>query len=175
MSCSVLQIGRDLPCIKGVGGIKSIILVDYGDLGTLAITGAEVTTISTTPAGYEYLVKPGSSGMEETITASAENGTVFYVQNVNIQLQKLDKLTQAELQDVATGNPHVIVQDFNGNYLLCGAVNGCDVSAGTIVSGTALGDLTGYTLTFTGQEILPAYFMASAAISAIVIGSSIAP
>jgi hypothetical protein len=172
MSCSILAIGRDLPCIKGVGGIKSIILCDYGTLGTLTVSGAEVTDISTTPAGYKYLVKPGSSGMEETITASAENGTVFYVQNVNIQLQKLDKLTQAELQDVATGNPHVIVEDFNGNYFLAGAVNGCDVTAGTIVTGTALGDFTGFTMTFTGNEKLPAFFMSTAAFNKVAVASS---
>ena len=110
--------------------------------------------------------------MEETITASAENGTVFYVQNVNIQLQKLDKLTQAELQDVAAGNPHVIVEDFNGNYFLAGAVNGCDVTAGTIVTGTALGDFTGFTMTFTGNEKLPAFFMSSTAIGKVAVASS---
>ena len=175
MSCSILSTGRNLPCLKSVGGIKSIILVDFGTLGTLALTGAEVTTISETPAAYQYLVKPGSSGMEETITASAENGTVYYDQNVNIQLQKLDKDTQAELQDVAKGNPHVFVQDFNSNYFLVGAYNGADVSAGTIGTGTALADFTGFNLTFTAQEQLPAFFCASAVISALVIGANIDP
>jgi len=94
MACNILQIGRDLPCLKGVGGIKSILLVDYGLLGALSVTGAELTAIGSTPAAYQFLVKAGSSGMEQTITASAENGTVYYDQNVTIQLQKLDKLTQ---------------------------------------------------------------------------------
>tara|TARA_R110000824_G_scaffold243613_3_gene432365 strand:+ start:16 stop:546 length:531 start_codon:yes stop_codon:yes gene_type:complete len=175
MSCSILQKGRNLPCLKSVGGIKSIILVDFGDLGTLSVTGAEVTTISTTPAGYRYLVKPGSSGMEETITASAENGTVYYDQNVTIQLQKLDKETQSELQDVAKGNPHVFVEDFNSNTFLVGAYNGADVSAGTIGTGTALADFTGFSMTFTAQETLPAFFCASAVVSALVIGTAIDP
>jgi hypothetical protein len=175
MSCSILSTGRNLPCTKGVGGIKSIILVDYGLLGALSITGAEVTAIGSTPSGYEYLVKPGSSGLEQTITASAENGTIYYDQNVTVQLQKLDKETQAELQDVAKGNPHVFVQDFNGNYFLVGAYNGADTSAGTIGTGTALADFTGFNMTFTAQETLPAFFCASAVISAITIGSSIDP
>jgi len=172
MACNILQIGRDLPCLKGVGGIKSILLVDYGALGALSITGAEVTAIGTTPAAYQYLVKPGSSGMEQTITASAENGTVYYDQNVTIQLQKLDKLTQAEIQDVCKGNPHVFVQDFNSNYFLVGAYNGADVSAGTIGTGTALADFTGTNLTFTAQEQLPAFFCATAVINALAIASS---
>jgi len=175
MSCLILSTGRNLPCTKGVGGIKSIILVDYGLLGDLTITGAEVTAISSTPSGYEYLVKPGSSGLEQTITASAENGTVYYDQNVNVQFQKLDKETQAELQDVAKGNPHVFVQDFNGNYFLVGAYNGADTSAGTIGTGTALADFTGFNMTFTAQEQLPAFFCATGVISAITIGASISP
>ncbi len=175
MSCTLLAKGRNLPCIKSVGGIKSIILADFGTLGTLAVTGAEVTTISTTPAAYKYLVKPGSSGMEETITASAENGTVYYDQNVTIQLQKLDKETQAELQDVAKGNPHVFVQDFNGNTFLVGAYNGADVSAGTIGTGTALADFSGFNMTFTAQEVLPAFFCASAVVSALQLGTAIDP
>tara|TARA_R110002050_G_scaffold81326_1_gene173894 strand:+ start:636 stop:1166 length:531 start_codon:yes stop_codon:yes gene_type:complete len=172
MACNILQIGRDLPCLKGVGGIKSILLVDYGLLGALSVTGAELTAIGATPAAYQFLVKAGSSGMEQTITASAENGTVYYDQNVTIQLQKLDKLTQAELQDVCKGNPHVFVQDFNGNYFLVGAYNGADVSAGTIGTGTALADFTGFNLTFTAQEQLPAFFCAAGVISALAIASS---
>ena len=36
-----------------------------------------------------------------------------------------------------------------------------DVSAGTIVTGTALGDMSGYTLTLTGMERTPANFLVS--------------
>jgi len=79
------------------------------------------------------------------------------------------------LQDVAKGNPHVFVQDFNSNYFLVGAYNGADVSAGTIGTGTALADFTGFNLTFTAQEQLPAFFCASAVISALVIGANIDP
>jgi hypothetical protein len=34
-----------------------------------------------------------------------------------------------------------------------------DVTAGTIGNGTALGDMNGYSLTFTGQEAVPANFL----------------
>ena len=43
-----------------------------------------------------------------------------------------------------------------------GALNGADVSGGTIVTGAAMGDLSGYTLTFTGQEKTPANFLEGA-------------
>jgi hypothetical protein len=34
-----------------------------------------------------------------------------------------------------------------------------DVTAGTIGNGTNLGDMSGYSLTFTGQEAVPANFL----------------
>ena len=40
-----------------------------------------------------------------------------------------------------------------------GLDQGCDVSAGNISSGNALGDFNGYSLTFTGMEELPANFI----------------
>ena len=34
-----------------------------------------------------------------------------------------------------------------------------DVTGGTVVSGTAMGDMSGYTLTFSGMEKVPANFI----------------
>jgi hypothetical protein len=36
---------------------------------------------------------------------------------------------------------------------------GADVNGGTIVTGAAMGDLSGYTLTLNGQEKIPANFV----------------
>lgn len=57
------------------------------------------------------------------------------------------------------GRPHIIVKDNNDNYYLTGLEHGMDVTGGTISSGSAMGDLSGYTLTFTGTERAPANFM----------------
>ena len=71
-----------------------------------------------------------------------------------------DKADNKELKLMAYGRPHIAVEDYNGNFMMMGLVNGADVSGGTIVTGAAMGDLSGYTLTFTAQETLPAVFMA---------------
>jgi hypothetical protein len=41
---------------------------------------------------------------------------------------------------------------------MMGLSNGAEVSGGTIVTGAAMGDLSGYTLSFSGQEKTPANF-----------------
>ena len=44
-------------------------------------------------------------------------------------------------------------------YSIAGLKNGMDVSGGTIVTGAAMGDLSGYTLVLSGQEQVPANFL----------------
>jgi hypothetical protein len=71
--------------------------------------------------------------------------------------------------------PHVFVEDYNGNYFLIGAVHGADVSGGTIVTGSAMGELSGFTLVFTAQETLPAYFVDAAVVTANESATQINP
>jgi hypothetical protein len=47
----------------------------------------------------------------------------------------------------------------NGDTLLVGQREGADLTAGSISTGAAMGDLYGYSITFTGQEQLPAAFL----------------
>ena len=41
--------------------------------------------------------------------------------------------------------PHVAVEDYNGNVFIMGLENGAEVTGGTIVTGAAMADLSGYT------------------------------
>jgi hypothetical protein len=60
---------------------------------------------------------------------------------------------------IAVARPHVVVEDNNGNFFLVGTEFGADVNGGTVVSGAAMGDLSGYTLTLQGMEKKPANFL----------------
>jgi hypothetical protein len=57
------------------------------------------------------------------------------------------------------GRPQIIVWTMNGDALLVGEREGADMTAGTISAGAAMGDLYGYSMTFTGMEQLPAAFI----------------
>ena len=78
-------------------------------------------------------------------------------------LKKLTKEDHKEIKLLAYGRPHVVVEDYNGNAFLMGLDHGADVSGGTIVTGAAMGDLSGYTLTLSGMETKPANFLKNAA------------
>jgi hypothetical protein len=173
MAC-LLNTGRKVPCKDSVGGIKAAYFADYDTMGTLTIVSGEVTAFGGTPDFYKFDVK-GNSSLEQTITSSRENGTAFYEQTLNLTLTKLDLATQQEIIEIVKARPHVIIEDYNGNYLLIGAVNGADCSGGTIVTGAAMGDLSGFTLTMAGQEKLPAFFVDATIVTAATSATQINP
>jgi len=159
MACD-LSLGRKEPCKDVVGGIRAVYFTDFGDLGTVTETDDEITDLSGTFTAFKYEVK-GNSSFEQNITSSRENGTTFFEQTLNLTLHKLSKEDNKELKLLAYGRPHVAVEDYNGNVFVMGLQHGADVSGGTIVTGAAMGDLSGYTLTLSAMEVKPANFVAS--------------
>lgn len=163
MACDLTR-GRKEPCKDVVGGLKNVYFVDFGDLGTVTKTDDEITNLtgdsSNNLTAFKYELK-GNSSFEQTVTASRENGTVFYEQTLNLTLKKLTKEDNKELKLLAYGRPHIAVEDYNGNVFMMGLEHGADVSGGTIVTGAGMGDLSGYTLTLSASEREPANFMNS--------------
>ena len=159
MSCT-LSLGRKEPCKDVVGGIRKVYFTDFGGYGTVTQVNDEITDMSGTFTAFEYELK-GNSSFEQTITASRENGTTFFEQTLNLTLKKLSKEDNKELKLLAYGRPHVAVEDYNGNVFVMGLEHGAEVTGGTIVTGAAMGDLSGYTLTLSAQELKPANFVAS--------------
>jgi len=72
------------------------------------------------------------------------------------------------LKLIAHARPHVIVEDYNGNFFILGLEHGAEVTGGSITTGAAMGDLSGYSLTIVAQETAPPYFVDSDAISEAV-------
>jgi len=160
MAC-VITAGRKEPCKDVVGGLKNVYFVDFGDLGAVTQSADEITDMTGTSGSltaFKYELK-GNSSFEQAITASRENGTTFFDQTLSLTLKKLSKEDHKEIKLLAYGRPHIVVEDYNGNCMMMGLAHGADVNGGSIVTGAAMGDLSGYTLTFSAQEVLPANFM----------------
>jgi hypothetical protein len=86
----------------------------------------------------------------------------------------MDVATNVELQKMISQRPHVFVEDNNGNYFAVGLTRGCNVN-GTVSTGTALGDMNGYTLTITAEEPILAPFVASGVVTAHTSVTQITP
>ena len=160
MACT-LSLGRKEPCKDVVGGIRAIYFADFGELGAITYDATDtdvITAFAGTPSLYEYEVK-GNSSFTQNIQSNRENGTTAFEQVLEITLHKMSKEDHKELKILAFGRPHVLVEDYNGNVFVAGLEHGVEVTGGTIVTGAAMSDLSGYTLTLTGMERVPANFI----------------
>jgi len=157
MACD-LTLGRKEPCKDVVGGLKAVYFTDFGDLGTATLTDDVITDLTGTFTAFKYELK-GASSFEQTITSSRENGTTFFDQTLTLTLKKLTKEDNKELKLLAYGRPHVAVEDYNGNVFVMGLAHGAEVTGGTIATGAAMADLSGYTLTLNAQETTAANFV----------------
>jgi hypothetical protein len=160
MACTV-STGRSLPCKSAFGGIKTIYFADFGGLDGLTFTDGKVSAFTGSVSGWTKWDVKGNSNLETTVTSSRENGTTFYTQTLNATFTYLDAATQNELQVVAVGRPYVAVEDYYGNVFLCGFENGMELTSGTTVTGSAPGDLSGFTIVMEGMEETAPYFLSS--------------
>jgi len=161
MACELLSLGRLKSCKGSVGGIKNIYFVNFGEMGPVTFDTTDtdvVDSVGTTVSAYKYEVH-FSSSLTQNIQASSENGTVAFEQVLEVSLPNLTAEDHKEIKLISYGHPHVVVEDQNDNFFIAGLVNGMEVTAGTVVTGQQLGDMSGYTLTLTGMERTPANFI----------------
>ena len=174
MSCDISR-GRLEPCKDSVGGLNAVYFINKGGITAgYDVTDTDVIDDLGSPTAYKFDIKGGST-YTENITSSRENGTTTFEQVLELQLTKLTKEDHKTVKLLAYGSPHILIEDNNGNVFVAGLEHGLDVSGGTIVSGAAMGDMSGYTLTFSGIEKAPANFvkdgdLASAGVS-VTVGS----
>lgn len=164
MACD-LTLGRDWQCKEVVGGINNVFFVNYGDITSATVTYDVTDTdlidsVSGTPNAYKYVVKEASS-FTQNVQSDLATGTTVFEQVLELTLKKLSVADHKELKLLIWGRPHVIIEDNNGNFFLAGLEHGLSVNGGTIVTGAAMNELSGYTLTLTGMERVPANFLDS--------------
>ena len=156
MSCN-LSAGIQLGCRDNTGGLKTIWITDYPNIASITqSTGDTITAISGSGTFYEFQLIRTSSQLKETVNASLENGTVFYQGEVVTYFSKLSQDKRNILKTLAQSQRLAIVaEDNNGQYYYLGQTYGCFISAGTSVTGKALGDQNGYNITFQYLEPNP--------------------
>ena len=169
MPCN-LSAGRNEVCKDSIGGLAGVYFFPQYTTGSFTETAGTATAdplLTAIPSGstlYFYQLK-GTSAYTETVNSSRENGTTFFTQELTLNLKKLTNEMTTQLKLMAYGRPQIIVATMNGDAFLVGKEEGADLTAGTIQTGAAMGDLYGYSVTMTGMEKLPAQFLSGSTIS----------
>jgi hypothetical protein len=173
MACNITA-GRNEVCKDSIGGLQGVYFLNYTTGSFTKNANGEVTALPTGSTVYYYELK-GNSSYQETVNSSRDNGTTFFSQELTLNLKKLTNEMTTQLKVLAYGRPQIIVWTQNGDSLLVGEKEGADLTAGTISTGGAIGDLYGYSSTFTGQERLPAAFLSGSTVSNPFAGLSAQP
>lgn len=157
MACSITITGRTLQCKDALGGIRKAYICVYQGTGAFATpSSGAISDASAATTMHEFDVQTGSSSFTQTVTASTENGSVFYTQVLSLSFNKMAAADVAEIGDLNKARLNVVVVDKNDNYWVMGHINGVEVTGGTFVSGQAAGDLNGATMELTAMELTAA-------------------
>jgi len=169
MSCPLTQ-GYTLDCKDSIGGIKTVYILELAYKGSITSASGIITawTPSSSKRLWTYQLEKESGSMTEDQELAMPAGTLTYVQGLTLPIRKMQAAIKAELRLLAMNDLLVMVLDRNGKYWLLGEENGLNLTKSAGVSGTAMGDANGNTLTFVGKEATPAKEVSSGIVAAII-------
>lgn len=153
MSCIISQ-NFDLDCADSIGGIAEFYVIENSSLGTVTETSGVVTAIATVASKkfQRYRLRDETGSMQSPLNHNEQNGTNFYEHTLAFNLSQLETQKRNELMIVDRVNISVIVKDENERYWLMGKSKGMYPSAGDAGTGTAKGDLNGFSRTYMARE-----------------------
>jgi hypothetical protein len=177
MACNLTR-GLLVDCKDQIGGLKKIFFVkSYCDNIRAEATFNGTNALQMDTAGFadwsvadtnvtkvfQYDLRPNLSSMAVNFNSDPATGTTFFEQTLSISMQKLSVAQTNELKLISYNRSQVFVLDNNDNVFLLGMDNGVDVSGGTAVTGTAKGDMTGFTLELRAEEKEPLIWLPATA------------
>ena len=110
-----------------------------------------IDTIANVTSLFKYQLK-GTNTFDQVITTSRENGTSFVEQTLSVVLKKQDAATHKTVKLLSYGRPNIVIKTRNNQFYLAGLEYGMELTTANVSSGVAMGDMSGYTLTFVGTE-----------------------
>jgi hypothetical protein len=171
MACNITH-GRVEPCKDAMAGLRNIYFInenvdpafifkDSGG-GLWVVDSApdeEIEVVNYIANLYKFELKSNENVYDQEIVSSRENGTTFFRQTLTIKLKKQDIATHLAVKTLSYAKPRIVVENNEGQFFLMGMFRGADLTAGSINNGGNMSDFTGYSLTFTAEEVLPAPFL----------------
>jgi hypothetical protein len=168
MACtSLVALPRACGAEGIVAGVQELYIISYADLAPASgVAGTPVYTVTTggvisdigLDASKKYVqvgLLKQTSGFKETLAKNTQNGTAVWNQELPVTLADLTSENRVFINSVLNQPVSIMVKTFSGKYFVAGLNGQFEVSAGEGGTGTAITDLMGYTLTFSGFDTLP--------------------
>ena len=151
MSCAITS-GYALDCRDSIGGIQALYINTVNNITAYTEASGTVSGITKTGVFYKYELEEENSFAQSVGTGNRQNGTFFFAQQVQAMFQKMKYQTRDLLETLAKNRLVIVVKDNNGKYWVYGKDKGLMVTTSTAATGTAKGDMNGYTVVFDGNE-----------------------
>lgn len=170
--CALTQ-SIPLLCGSNSGGLKQMKFKTYPSATTISsdftVTSGVVTVASGSRTGwYTYDLPKETASFTDNPTGSLQNESVFYTPEVKLIVNKLRAAIRNEVEIWGQTDVLIAIRDNNDNYWLFGKETGMRMLSGTIGSGVARSDRSGYDITFQGKESAPKLSMASATYDTLI-------
>lgn len=168
MSCIIDKGRSGFSCNTNAGGLKAMYVLAGFDRELKAnstVANGVLTSTTSENDVYKFDLEADENTFVEENEVSRSAGTSIFTSTGTLQFAKQGSDSHAIFQKLSKQRCQVILEDHNGLMRLVGIEHGVDFTVGT-TSGGALGDMSGYNVTFTGRELELAPFVTPTLVSA---------
>ena len=155
MACAQTLSGLVHDCAANMGGIKAVYLANKADVDAITVASDKITGITMAASAkfhkYEFARRTGS--LSSNWQVNAENGTKFVQTDLLLVFNRMETTKRVEIAAMAAGELVAIVEDNNGVFHYLGAESPLEISAGDGLTGTAMADRNGYSITLQDQSL----------------------
>lgn len=160
MPCAITG-GYAIDCRDSVGGVEVVYLIENSYLYDASGNSRILTDGSGSVSGltkatgkrfWKFEVPRATSMTANGITASQENGTIFFTHEVSFPINQRNATIRNIVTTLAKNRLTFVTKEGDGLYRLFGKEFGLFLDSTEGGSGTALADRNGYMLKFSSQE-----------------------
>jgi hypothetical protein len=153
MPCAITG-GYTIDCRESVGGVQTVWVLEKSNVTSYTESSGTLSAI-TLPSGVTFFkieVPRGTAFATNSITASQENGTVYYTHAVSFPVNSRSASVRNLVNVLAKNKCVFVTLEMDGVYRMYGAKFGLFLDTAESGSGTALGDRSGYMCNFSSME-----------------------
>ena len=156
-------------CLDNISGVKEFYIANYSGTTTWGYdVDGVVTGVTGTTTFYKIEQRREQGAVTETHQQS-ENGVNVWTQGVEMVFHKQTAATRDLVKVMAQTQTVIIALKNNGDYVLVGQENGCEMKNSEGGSGKAMEDFSGYRVNFEGKEKEPMRLVSSTLIGTLTI------
>lgn len=168
MATCPLTTGFDLSqgCDVGPGGVQAIYFCESYNKNTFTAVAGVVTvmTLQSAKVFRKYVPRKNNASFSDVATKDPVTGSYSYKSTIILPLNSLTTTLRQEVQLLLRNPLMIVVKDNQGIFRLFGYDNVMDCTTADANSGTTFADGQKLSLTFTGEESIPAYEIVSGSI-----------